>query len=65
MMPAMVVPVLVKPGPFTPFFSKNSFRLHRSKLKPPPWAAMLGDATVLKVWQGLGSRGKGARRRDQ
>lgn len=33
--PAMVVPVFVKPGCFIPFFSKNSFRLHRSKLKPP------------------------------
>lgn len=33
--PAMVVPVFVKPGCFAPRASKNSFRLHRSKLKPP------------------------------
>lgn len=33
--PAMVVPVLVKPGPVIPRASKNSFRLHKSKEKPP------------------------------
>ena len=49
MMPAMVVPVLVNPGPFTPCFSKKSFRLHRSKAKPPsPAAAMAGHALLVR-----------------
>ena len=49
MMPAMVVPVLVNPGPFTPCFSKKSFRLHRSKTKPPSSAAaMAGNALLVR-----------------
>lgn len=52
MMPAMVVPVLVKPGCFAPLASKNSFRLHRSKAKPP-WPAMLtGGRACPGCWQG-------------
>ena len=37
--PAIVVPVFVNPGPLTPFLSKTSLRLQRSKLNPP--ASML------------------------
>jgi len=31
----MVVPVFLKPGTLSPFFSRKSFRRHRSKLNPP------------------------------
>lgn len=44
MMPAMVVPVFVKPGPCMPRFCSSSLRSTRSKLKPP-----VADAMALLV----------------
>lgn len=49
MMPAIVVPVLVKPGALMPLPCRYALRLQRSKLKAPSGTVMLRKFT--QVWQ--------------